>query len=83
MKDDVIKALDRALGEQTQSLEMPYVGELDENGRNLIVIDGTIDLSMLVDAVLAAVHDNLKPRLQFDEEGVLEMLKGGRGPLED
>lgn len=35
------------------------------------------------DSALAAVHDNLKARLQHDEEGVLEMLRGLKGPLED
>lgn len=33
-------------------------------------------------AALAAVKANLGPRIGHDEEGVLAMLEGGKGPLE-
>lgn len=34
------------------------------------------------EAALAAVRANLAPRITHDEEGIMEMLAGEKGPLE-
>jgi hypothetical protein len=46
------------------------------------VIDGRFNLGDVSKAVCEAIRDHLKNRLEFDEEGVLQMLEGKKGPLE-